>query len=189
MLKTTIDTILARYTCRGYTDKTLAAEDLQTIARAAVAAPSGMNLQPWRVVVLTNKALIEEMDAAALKGIADVLGASTYERIQGRGGKVFYHAPAIFFIAVENDAKRKADIMTNCGIVAQNIALAATALGLGSCICGLAGCAFYGEAGQAFKQRLGFPEGFDFGLAVLVGYAKESGTPHAPDLAKVSFIE
>lgn len=182
----TIETISTRYTCRGYIEKMPAEADVQTIATAAVAAPSAMNRQPWRVAVVKNKGLVEELDANGLAGLVAMYGQATYERIAARGGKLFYNAPAVFFIGVET--ANKAASMVDVGIVAENIALAATGLGLGSCICGLGACCFYGEKGSGFKKRL-FPEGFEFGLCVLVGYAKEAGAPHVPDLSKVSFVE
>lgn len=181
-----ISAILTRHTCRGYIEKMPAEGDLRGIAKAAVAAPSAMNRQPWRVVVVKNRGLLDELDAAGVAAIVPMYGQGTFDRIAARGGKLFYHAPVVFFIGVET--ANKATAMVDVGIVAENIALAATGLGLGSCICGLGACCFYGEKGAGFKKRI-FPEGFEFGLCVLVGYAKEAGAPHEPDLSKVIFVE
>jgi len=38
------------------------------------------------------------------------------------------------------------------------------------------------------KNRIGFPEGYEFGLAVLVGYAAGEGKPHEPDMDKLRFM-
>ena len=63
----------------------------------------------------------------------------------------------------------------DCGIIAENIALAATSLGLDNLICGLAAFSFSGDRSAEFKRRLEFPEGYEIGIAVLLGYAANPG--------------
>jgi len=78
----------------------------------------------------------------------------------------------------------------DCGIVAENIAIAATSLGIDNLICGLAAFSFVGNKGTEFKQRLGFPKGYEIGIAVLLGYAAEPGGKlHEPDHNKITYIE
>lgn len=178
-----INTILSRYTCRDYQDISVPHEILRTIAHSAVAAPSGMNNQPWKVVVVKNSEFIAELEAEGIKNLSLLPDKSAYERIISRGGKLFYGAPSIIFIPIKSGAD------TDCGIIAQNIALAATAMHLGSCICGLAAFCFSGEKKAEFTARLNFPEGYEFGLAVLLGYVKTPGTPHEPDISKIYFAD
>jgi hypothetical protein len=52
----------------------------------------------------------------------------------------------------------------------------------------MAGIPLAGAQGEDFKRRIGFPEGWEFGVAVLVGFAKGAGTPHAVDMSKVRFL-
>ena len=78
--------------------------------------------------------------------------------------------------------------MLDCGIVSQNIALAAQALGLGNVICGMANIPLSGEKGAGYKEKIGFPEGWEFGMAVLVGYAAAPGKPHEPDMGKIRYM-
>jgi hypothetical protein len=74
--------------------------------------------------------------------------------------------------------------------VAQNIALAAASLKLDSLITLQAGEAFKGKRGHYFRERLGFPKGYDFGLAVLLGHSNmERGMPHKQDTSKISWLE
>ena len=80
--------------------------------------------------------------------------------------------------------------MLDCGIVSENIALAASSLGIDNLICGLARFSFTGEKGAAFKRRLRFPDGYEFGMAVLLGTAASpGGKPHEPDLSKIIEIK
>jgi nitroreductase len=112
-----------------------------------------------------------------------------YERIMSRGGKVFYDAPCHIIVPVSKAEPAGAELF-DCGIVAQNIALAATSLGINSLICGLIAFAFVGEKREYFAKRLGFPDGFEVGISVLLGYAAEpSGKPHELDFGKILSVE
>ena len=51
----TLDTIFARKSVRTYTDQAVSPEQVETLLKAAMAAPSGINLQPWRFVVVTDQ--------------------------------------------------------------------------------------------------------------------------------------
>ena len=48
---------------------------------------------------------------------------------------------------------------------------------------------YRGRKAASSKERLGFPDGYEFGIAVLPGYAKEKTAPHEPDCSKISFID
>lgn len=182
----TLKTIQARYSCRSYTDQPVEPEKLEAIAQAATQAPSGMNVQPWKIIIVRDKKLVNEMDAEGIRVMKSMEDQSAYERIMGRGGKLFYNAPAMAIITIDPSASHLA--MLDCGIVTQNIALAATSLGLGSVICAMANIPLSGDKGADFKKRLGFADGQVFGMAVLLGYEKAPGTAHAPDLSKISFV-
>ena len=179
----TLQTIKNRYSCRSYTGVPLEKEQAEAIALAAVQSPSAMNRQPWKILVLQNKELIDEMDAILMEHLSKQEDKSAYERMMGRGGKVFYNAPCMFIIA------KKEGTDLDCGIVSENIALAASALGLGNVICGMAGFVFGTEKGAAIKTKV-IPEGYDFGVAVLVGHAADNaGTPHEPDMEKIIYLD
>ena len=179
----TLKTIKNRYSCRSYTGEAVEREKIEAIALAAVQSPSGLNQQPWKIIVLQNKAAIDEMDSALMEKLAAQEDRSAYDRMMSRGGKVFYNAPCMFVIA-----KLPGKDM-DCGIVSENMALAASSLGLGNVICGMAGGIINDEAGLKFKEQL-IPEGYEFGVALLVGYpTNPEGTPHEPDLSKIVYIE
>lgn len=175
--------ISERYSCRNYDGRLPEKEKLEAIAMAAIQSPSSMNSQPWQIVVITDKAFIEEMDAEGMRILSEAEDKSTYTRFMDRGGTLYYNAPCMFLILKQPNT----DI--NTGIVSENIALAATSLGLGSVICGMARIPFQGPKGSRFKEKAGFLEGWEFGTAVLVGYAKSIGTPHEPDISKIRYVE
>ena len=180
----TLKTIAGRYSCRDFAGTPLTDEQIRAIAEAAAAAPSAMNRQPWHIIMVTDKALIDELDAEGMGILAAAEDKAAHERFLSRGGKLFYNAPCMVMAA--SDGSEWAAI--DCGILSQNVALAAHALGLGNVICGMAGIPLSGPRGAEWKQRLRFPDGYRFGIAVLVGAAKSGKDPHEPDMGKVTFI-
>ncbi|MCL2518929.1 MAG: nitroreductase family protein [Oscillospiraceae bacterium] len=180
----TLNTIAQRYSCRGYESKLPEKSKLDAIALAALQSPSAMNQQPWQIIVVTDKPLLDEMDAEGMRILSEADDKTTYERHMQRGGKMYYNAPCMFVIL-----KKPGTDMVDIGIVSENIALAASSLGLGNVICGMAVIALNGPKGELYKQKMEFPaEGWEFGMAVLVGYANKTKDPHDPDPAKIKFI-
>ena len=185
----TIETIRIRYSCRAFSEKMPSDEDLKIIAEAAVAAPSGMNRQLWRAIVVKNKELLDDLETEGMKNLAAVPDKGMYDRIMSRGGKLYYNAPCMIVVPVAKAEPVGAEIF-DCGIVSENIALAATSLGIDNLICGLAAFSFSGDRNEEFKRRLGFPSGYEIGIAVLLGYAASpGGKPHEPDLSKITIID
>jgi len=181
----TLKAIVERYSCRDFADTPLTDAQIQTIAEAAVAAPSAMNRQPWHIIVITDKALINELDDESMGILAAAEDKSGYERIMSRGGKIFYNAPCMVMVASDGSQYAAMD----CGILSQNVALAAHALGLGSVICGMARIPLDGPRGGEFKKRMQFPDGYGFGIAILAGAAKSGKAPHELDRSKITYIE
>ena len=180
----TLKTIADRYSCRDFTDTPLTDAQVKALVDAALAAPSAVNRQPWHIIVVTDKALIDEMDAASMNILAAAEDKSSYERMMSRGGKIFYNAPCMIMVA--SDGSKWADM--DCGILSQNVALAAHSLGLGSVICGMANIPLSGARGDEFKKRMRFPDGYNFGIAILVGTVKTGKEPHELDRNKLTFI-
>jgi len=181
----TLKTIAERFSCRDFADTPLTEEQVKTLADAALAAPSAVNRQPWHIIIITDKKLIGELDAAGMEMLKSNPDQSRYERYRERGGKLFYNAPCMVMAASDGSSFAAMD----CGIVSQTVALAAHSMGLGSVICGMAGVPLSGPKGADFKKHMGFPEGYGFGIAVLVGTVNTGKEPHRLDREKVTFIE
>jgi nitroreductase len=183
MTNPTIGAIFTRRSVRAYTAQKVDDETVDLLARAALAAPSGMNSQPVNVIVVRDRALIEEAEKAVIAYFVKTGESAVLERIKSRNNKVFYDAPVCFFLAVKGSAS------TDLGIAAENISIAATGLGLGSILLGLPGVIFNDpETAVYWKDRLGFPAGYEFGLVAAAGYAAGTGKPHDIDLKKISYI-
>ena len=180
----TLKTIMERFSCRDFKDTPLNEEQIKALTDAALASPSAVNLQPWRIIMITDKALIEDMDAEGMSILKAAEDQTTYERFMERGGSLYYNAPCMMMVASDGSDWAAMD----CGILSQNVALAAHSLGLGSVICGMARVPLNGKRGEEFKKRMNFPGNFEFGIAILIGEVKTGKEPHELDFSKVSRV-
>ena len=180
----TLKNIAERYTCRDFNDTPLTDAQVKALVDAALAAPSAINLQPWHIVVVRDKQLIDEMDADGVNILATAEDKGAYERILSRGGKMFYNAPCLFIIL--HDGSKYGVI--DSGILCQNVVLAAESLGLGTCIVGMAAIPLAGPRGEEFKKKIKCPQGHEFAIGVLIGTANSGKNPHELNPAKVTYI-
>lgn len=184
----TLSTIAKRYSCRSFTDKMPSEADLKAITTAALQAPSGMNRQHWQIIVVKNKALIAEMDSEGMRVLSELPDKSAHERMMSRGGKLFYNVPCLIMIAIKQTSQKGAELI-DLGIVAQNISLAATSLGIDNLHHGLSAFCFAGGKADYFKEKLKFPSGYECGIAVLLGYSKQQSAPHTLNQDKITIIK
>ncbi|MDR0488314.1 MAG: nitroreductase family protein [Propionibacteriaceae bacterium] len=175
----TLAVIANRYSCRAFTDTPVDPEKLRHIAQAGIHAPSARNRQPWRFIVISDKSAIEKIDAIGMERLKEFDPAG-HSRMMDRGGTMLYNATALIVIAGEI-LDSPYPVSMDTGIAASHIALAAASLGVNSCIAAIPLVAFKDETIKATY----IPEGFEFSVAVLLGYAVEPGTPHTVDPDKI----
>jgi nitroreductase len=133
-----IEAIKKRRSVRAYEAKAVPKDVIKTIIEAGNEAPSAMNSQPWRFVVVEERESKEKLLRAALPGAKKILETikdadpERYEAIKKRYGElkdpVYYSAPAVVFVI---GSGRYAD--HSCPLACENMMLAAYSLGLGSC--------------------------------------------------------
>ena len=124
-----IKNIMTRQTIREYTKEQVPMELLQVVLDAAIRAPSGRNTQPCHLRVLRNKEMLDEMNT----DFKNIVGWETAAYTGWDIRPVYHNAPTFIFIF----AKDKSDMAA--GLMAENIALSAKSLGLGSCMVGSLG--------------------------------------------------
>jgi len=173
-----LKTIAERNSCRNFSPAPIPEGQVAELVNAALAAPSALNRQPWQIIVITDKQLLDEMDAHTM-AVLKAENEFFYNRMMDRGGKVFYNAPCLIVIAKDDSDYATMD----SGIVSQTIALAAHSMGLGSVICAVAANTFKGD-----KYKNLIPEGFSFGISVVVGMAISGKDPHELEPNKVTYI-
>jgi nitroreductase len=171
---------------------------IEAVLRAAVAAPSPVNLQPWAFVVVTDPALarqiarylVEVQEARVFTDLLSLPESYTARLVDLYEG--FDRTPCFVFVCLEPkvDFARPEDAavlrqwyLVSLGAAMQNLMVAATALGLGSRWFG--GFAL-DDGGVALKEMLGIPEGVEIVAATPLGYHDEPPRPRrAQDRADV----
>ena len=182
-----LNTIKTRFSCRDYTGAPVESNKLEALVKAALQAPSALNLQPWELIVIKNKSLIDKLNDAALQNLKANDDKTAYNRIMERGGKVYYNAPCMILVLKAPDSAPRSDL--DCGILVQNIALAASSLCLGSVIAAMTEIPFTGEAGAEYRKSVGWKDGYTYGIGILVGYVNSGKDPHEINLSKVSYVD
>jgi len=174
-----LQAISNRRSHRAYKPDQLPEDVLQQILRAGLEAPSARNHQPWHFSVVQRAELIQEVhDEAAL-----VMGKGGSPRFADPDFQMFYHAPTVIFLFGE---KNYDWTEVDCGIAVQNMALAAEGLGLGSVILGLPKPAFHGPRAEDLRAKLRCPEGYDFVIALALGYSTDMKEAHDLHDEKIS---
>ena len=65
-----IEAIAKRKSIRSFADKKVEAEKIESLLRAAMRAPSGMNGQPWEFVVVDDREVLTAMQKLSPGGRA-----------------------------------------------------------------------------------------------------------------------
>jgi nitroreductase len=135
-----VDAIYNRRAVRGYTADRLDQPTILTLIDAAIRAPSAVNQQPWAFAVIRDKAELENISRCArnyiLEEISDDSPMSRFKQhVADPAFDLLYGAPALIVVYATNADPGACE---DCAIAAENLMLAARALGLGSCWIGLA---------------------------------------------------
>ncbi|RPJ49749.1 MAG: nitroreductase family protein [Chloroflexi bacterium] len=110
-----LEALLTRRAVREYTSQPVSEEQIQTLLTAAMHAPSACNQQPWHFVVVTSR---EQLDAIA--------GIHPY-------AQMLKQAPLAVIVCADLSLETcPGNWAIDCAAAAENLLLAARALGLGS---------------------------------------------------------
>jgi nitroreductase len=116
-MKDALSVIAQRKSVRHFTDRKLSDEQFEILLRAAMAAPSAKNTQPWEFIVITDSALLDEMG-----------GKLPY-------AKMLLQAPAAIVVCGEVSKftpESELNWVADCAAATENLLLAAEAIGLGA---------------------------------------------------------
>ena len=178
-----IETIESRRSIRAYKDSPVEREKLQLLAECGVWAPNAMGKQNWEVRIVDSKEWIDGATATYLKSVegtdkAKYMLTPTFKNI-------FRNGSAVIFVGAPDGLFAGEDV----GCLGQNIMLAATELGLGTCFLGSVQMMFAEPAMQEYLQSLGFSDGYKLRYALAVGYPDENPEAKPRDMSKIKFVE
>ncbi|MBQ4525609.1 MAG: nitroreductase [Bacteroidaceae bacterium] len=172
-----IENIMARRSIRKYKNEAVPREVLDQIMECGINAPNGQNKQSWEVRVVDNPQVMGEINKT--------LNAA-YPKMENAAG-CFRGAPVMVFIARDKGYDFSA---YDCGLMAENMMLAAQSLGVGSiCLGSPVRMINDNPACAPILERLAFSEGYEFCLCVGLGYADEAPAAKPRDKAKVKYVE
>ena len=146
--------LLKRRSIRAYRPDPIPDDVLDRILLAGKYAPSAMGLQNRHFSVVLNRTLMNEIVAAAEGNRAAF----------APGHVPFYGAPAVVVLSAPKDFRHGRE---DCACAIENIALAAYALGLGSCyICSV----LPGLRDASVEAKLDLPDNYEPYGCICVGY-------------------
>ncbi len=179
-----IETIEARRSIRVYKDTPVEREKLQLLAECGVKAPSALNRQEWEVRIVDSKEWINDCTATYLKAVEGT-GKADYLTKDPNFKNIFRNAAALIFVAAPEGLFSG----VNVGMLGENMMLAATELGLGTCCLGSVQMIFSEPSMAEYLASLGFSEDYKLSYALAVGYPDESPDAKPRDMAKVKFLD
>ena len=181
-----IRAIMDRRSVRKYKPEPVPKEMLDVILHCGINAPNAMNEQRWEVRVTENKDFIDGVTKVFVESAKDD------ERVQKmvedpNFRNMFRNAPTVIFVAGKAD-EQSAPI--DCGLLGENIMLAAQSMGLGTCCLGSAAGFLKSNPGAAnYLKQLAFSDGYELLYAIAIGYPDESPEAKPRDTSKIRYID
>jgi nitroreductase len=167
-----IDAIYGRRAVRQYQLDCPREHVLRLLVEAATWAPSAMNGQEWHFTIVTRKELLDQIAARArlwlkenTRWLAENQEVQTL--LADPDFHMLHHAPVLIVISAPSAGKWTAE---GCAVAAQNLMLAATGQGLGSCWIGMAQDWLNSPEGRA---AIALPADERVVAPLVVGYANE----------------
>lgn len=142
-----------RQSIRKYLDKPVEEEKLMEILKAAMNAPTAMNRQSWRFIVITNR---EDLNSI--------------QEMQKYTGMMKTAPCAILVCGDRTSTTHEEFLYFDASAAIENILIEAVHQGLGSCWCAVAPMK---EAIEGFTKRFHLPEHYLPISIVALGYADE----------------
>lgn len=178
-----IDCILSRRSIRAYKPEQVKEEELQAILNCGINAPSARNLQPWQVRVIQDKQVIDQLNRDV---IDDMIAQNPDAKDRwGEDANIFYNAPTVIFIAYDTTNYWG---MSDCGMLMQNMLLAAESMDLGTCVIGCCREYLQSEKAVDFVKTLNLPENYQVYVSVALGYKDQRPEAKPRDAEKVIIL-
>ncbi|MGL5318833.1 MAG: nitroreductase family protein [Bacteroidales bacterium] len=155
-----LEMIMTRSSVRSYTDQKVAPEKVEKMLRAAMAAPTAGNKQPWHFIVVDDKELLEKL--SEVHPYAKMIAKAPI-------AVVVCGEPAKSFPGIESEYW-----IQDASAATENLLLAAHAMGLGAVWIGTYPVA---DRLSQVTQILNIPENIIPLSVIPVGYPDKPATP------------
>lgn len=181
-----MDLLKMRRSVRDYEAKKVPMEIVKEIIKESCLAPSSGNGQPWRFIIVHDKATIEKLSNDSKKNLLSHLERNPaspikkYEAaLRNPDFNVFYNAPCLVFIVGRSNVS---SLITDCALAAGYFMFSASDKGLGTCWIGL---------GTHIKdpellKSLCMTEEYKIAAPIIVGYPKT--IPEIPERSEPQIL-
>ena len=174
------DLMMSRRSIRAYKDSVISREILNEILKYGINAPNGQNLQSYEIRVIDSPALIDSITQAVVKDNPKIAERDGFKNI-------FVNAPCVVCIACDTQYDMA---QIDCGLLGENIILAAWAKGIGSCCLGSSARWIQDSpSAKPFLDRMAFSEGYNLLYCIALGSPDEApeAKPRRDDM--IRYIE
>lgn len=139
-IEVVIDTIRQRHAVRSFTQQKMEESTVRMLLDAAVRAPTAVHEEPWAFVIIQDKATLKRLSDSAKQSLNEMEHSlhvpvphpsSTFVPPEN----IFYNAGTLIVIYGKPMGRF---VVADCWLAAENLMLAACAMGLGTCVIGLA---------------------------------------------------
>ncbi|MCX6873344.1 MAG: nitroreductase family protein [Verrucomicrobia bacterium] len=194
-----LELLQTRRSIRRFEDRAVSREDLHRLLEAACWAPSNHNRQPWKFIVIEDRARIQELAERVRHGMESKLKSLPEVAAVHAAGLIqygtFFAAAPVLIVAMHKrpisaaaplwDGLRQPELVSgeplSVAMAMQNILLAAHALGLGACVMTAPLLA------ANLTDELQVPPGCGITGLIAVGYpAGSAQTPRRKTLAHIA---
>jgi nitroreductase len=179
-----IETIMNRRSIRAYKPEAVDRKKMDIIAKCGINAPNGMNSQQWEVRIVDNPEFINGTTKIYVDKMKnDPRGASMVQNPDFKN--MYRNAPTVIFIAIKEGRFTQID----CGLMSENMILAAQSMGIGSvCLGGPVDFLNSPEASE-YIEKLNFSEGYKLALVIGFGYPDQAPEAKPRDSSKIKWID
>jgi nitroreductase len=185
-----LDLIITRRSIRKFKPDKIPDEVITQIIKAGTYAPSALALQPWAFIVIQNMDFMQKVSdyckpimISLMKDAHDGMSDEFRELLSSEGYSIYYHAPLMIMVIGKSSSRfREID----CSLCAENIMLAAHALGIGSCWIGSTEVAY---DNPEIKAGFQIPEGYSPVGTIVLGYPDEKPDAHDKKPAQITWIK
>lgn len=172
--------IMSRRSVRQYTDRPINRDTLNEILKCGINAPNGQNRQAYEIRVIDNPKLLAEITEAVVKDNPENAPKNGAENI-------FVGATCVIFIA--NDTTYDVS-QVDCGLLGENIVLAAWAKDIGSCCMAQPVRLMKGSRSCApYIEKLGLSKDYNLLYCIAMGYPDEKPEAKPRKTDKIRFVE
>jgi nitroreductase len=175
--------IKGRRSVRAYTQEQVTKEQIDAVLEAGTWAPTGMNRQPWRFIIIEDKQLIKLVSDETKELIKKTM-PQLATQFNTNKDIICYDAPMLILICSEKDPQWTQLNLLDCALAAQNMFLKAYDLGLGTCYMGFVS---YLNSQPEVLRKLGIPENYDIQVPFIMGHPNNTQshvTRHKPNVYK-----